>query len=257
MINKRKLSQGLGNSVYKFVNRSKLVIHANRSLVNIISAWVLGIATILGILPLFIEKDSKILKEKFEILKNNLYSYANYYWSTEAIFFLIIFLIIWLSMIYYQQEVRILKYNLERKIDIQNNLSYTFKVRPKNHYVSLIYGKLGKNALEVKKSLSGGLIEKIDMNIKKYEDVFWISADEIGIIIYEVQGKSESFFMNAILRDKLITEIGDEMGSKFYDNTKFVNIKIDDGETLSDIENKARTEWAILYSTEENIKGKN
>ena len=250
MINRKKLSKGLGSNVYKIVNRSKVVVYKHQTKLRIFAAWILGIATILSILPLFFEKNSNVLNEKYLLFKSNLLNYIDYYFSKEAIIFLLILLIVYLSKVYYRYEVRFLKYNLERKLDIAQNLQQTFKVRPKNHYVSLIYGKLGKEALTVKKSFSGGLIEKINMNIKKYEDVYWISADEIGIIMYEVRGKQESFFMNAILRDKLMTEIGDEMGSKFYDNTQFINMKLIENETLSEIEERARTEWAIKYLKE-------
>jgi hypothetical protein len=79
------------------------------------------------------------------------------------------------------------------------------------------------------------------MNIKKNERVYWVSEDEIGIIFYEIKSKNEDDFINFVIKNKLINEIGDPDASTLLNNINFVMVKIENvDDDLLKIESKAR-----------------
>jgi len=179
---------------------------------------------------------------------NQLPGFAGYFYDPRAFILYVIMLILWMTFIYYKHEVRFLELALENKRDLAMELPKIIEGCPTNHYLGLIIGKLGETALNVKDRRGPDIIRSIDKNIKKYERVYWISEDEIGIIFYELKNKDESAFINTVLKNKLRIEIGEADASQFLDDIGFAMVNIAENEELYDIESRAKRKLIVMQN---------
>lgn len=225
---------------YLFVSFSKFAIN-NRKRINKAFGALLAILALVSALPLFSDHWRDIFLAYWGKFVNGLPSFIAYFYQPRAFIIYIVVLFLWMRLIYYKYEVRFLELALKNKRELAIELPKIKQTLPNDHYLGLILGKLNDTALEVKDRKGSDIISAIDKNIKKHEKVYWMSEDEIGIIFYEINAKTENDFITYVVKNKLKTEIGDQDASLFLNNITFVMVKIETTLELDTIESKART----------------
>lgn len=229
------------NIHYLFVRCRKIALN-NRKNINKAFAGLLTIIGLFSALPLFSDKWRDIFLLYWDQFITNLPGFLAYFYDPRAFILYIVGIFLFMRLIYFKYEVRFLELAIKNKRDLAIELPKIKQACPSNHFLGLIIGKLNERALEVKDRRGADIISTIDKNIKKYERVYWISEDEIGVIFYEINTKDETDFITYIIKNKLRNEIGEEDATIFLDNILFTMIRINKGEELYSIESRARSE---------------
>jgi len=158
-------------------------------------------------------------------------------WRALLFAFAIIILII--EVVYQTGEKRSRTLMLDRKNHIDGRLRTISP--PDGHYLALVIGKLGDKAREIQRKRARDIINSINKNIKKDEEVYWISLSEIGILMYEAKGKAPLFFIDVIFNVKLPIQLNSVDDAKvFADDITFAMVTPNPGDKLEDVEFAAR-----------------
>jgi len=224
---------------YLFVTGRKSIVR-NQKKIRKAFAGLLTLIALVSALPLFSDHWREIFLRYLRKLVNNLPAFLAYFYDPRAFIIYLILIFLWMTLVYYRYEVRFMELALENKRELALELPKIRQACPNNHYLGLILGKLNDTALTVKDRKGSEIISAIDKNIKKFEKVYWIAEDEIGVIFYEAIGKPYTDFIDYVIRKKLRSEIGDADADLFLLNTQFVMVKIERVEELYTIESKAR-----------------
>lgn len=173
---------------------------------------------------------------------NTVYSLFMYYLDVRFMPIAILFFFLSFKLISQKQDNQQLLLALSERSEISDSLEETKKSLPANHYLLYIHGKVGAEGLEVRQRLGPKIIEAINKNIKKHEHVYWSALDEIAMIIYEVNERDESYFLE-VLRRKMLTEIGQEDANIFFGSLRFSSTQVRERDSLKDVED--RTRWKL------------
>lgn len=222
----------------------KFIINNQRRIRNTFGV-LLTLFTIISFVPLFFDKWRESCWDFFVRVYHQLPEFFSYFNDSRAFILYTLIFFLWVSLVYFRHEVRFLQMALDNKRELAMELPRIKNGCPNNHYLGLIIGELGEKALKVKEEKSTNIIASIDKNIKKYERVYWISEDKIGIIFYEANGKhwrDEYGFLN-VIKKKLGIELGEVDAPQFLNDIIFEMVAIDlkKDEQLYDIEGKAKT----------------
>lgn len=234
---------------YLFISCRKFALN-NRKKINNVFGGILTLIALFSALPLFSDKWRVIFLDYCSKVWNGLPLFISFFYDPKAFILYIISILVYIKLIYYKHEVRFLELALKNKRELAEELIKIKAACPNNHYLGLILGKLNTQALEVKNRRGSDIISSIDKNIKKYERVYWVSENEIGIIFYEIDTKDETDFVTYVIKNKLKAEIGEEDALLFLNNITFTMVKIDKADELFAIESKARTKFLINNSHE-------
>jgi hypothetical protein len=236
--------------LHYFISTFSKFISANKKNINKAFAIFLTAITLFSTLPLFSDSWRRTLVNYFSNVRDKFPEFTSYFYDSRAFIFYTIGVFIWVTLIYYKFEVRFLNLALQNKREISEELSKIFESLPKNHTFFILLGKLEKEALDLMAKKGSDIISAIDKNIKKYEKVYWISGNEIGIIFYEANDRPQNNIVEFVLKRKLLTEIGDTDANLFLSNFKYAIIKIEKVEELHKLESKARAELANIEEKE-------
>ena len=227
------------------IMRRFITNETRRKRLNQLFAGLITLITIFSVIPLIVDNWRPILEKFFSKAIGAFPSFAAFFYDPRAFILYLVILLFWLSKVYHKHESRFLQLALQSKRELAADLPLILNGRPNNHYLGLIIGKFGEDALRIKERRGAQILSSIDKNIKKHERVYWISGDEIGIVIYEADEKDETDFINIVLRRKLTAELGVEDSKRFLDSITFAMVKINAGEELYEIESRAKSKLLL------------
>jgi hypothetical protein len=220
--------------------RSYLIYH--RKAVNTVFKFILGLIGIASVLPLISDTWRQESKEIINKVIKNFPEFARHFYDPRSFVFYIIILLMWLTLVYYKFEVLFLRLALENKRRIAEDLPVIRRSGPKNHTIFFLLGRLEESSLKLIMRRGPEIISAIDKNIKKHEQVYWISGNEIGIFFYEATDRPKENIVEFVINRKLFLEIGQDDAKLFVDNLKYAIVEVDPSDDLYILENKARTE---------------
>lgn len=232
----------MGSKIHYLVILLRKFIISHQKALNNAFKFFLTVFTIISFVPLFYDKWRDACWNFIVNIVHQMPAFLAYFYDNRAFILYTILVFLWISVTYYKHEVRFLQLAVDNKRELAMELPKIRSGCPHNHFLGLIIGELGEKALMVKEKKSTDIISSIDKNIKKYERVYWIAEDKIGIIFYEAVGKPWGDFLQ-VIKKKLAIEIGAEDSDQFLNDTLFEMVEIDlaKEELLYDIEGKAKT----------------